>query len=391
MNPNLLRSHPIMLMICIAVFSICFGPCPASAAPLQISAEAAVLMDAKTGQVLYEKQMNKKLPPASTTKILTALIALESGRLDDMVRVSAKAAATAGSSLHLFPGQMLTLKELVSGFLLRSGNDGAVAIAEHLAGSEDAFVAMMNQKAAALGASNSRFVNPHGLHNPNHLSTAFDLAWIARYALSNPLFAEIVGTKETSIEWLDRRGRSQEGNVRNTNRLLWMLEEADGVKTGTTSQAGPCLVSSATRGNQKLIAVVLHDHARWQDSMHLLKYGFDNFELYEYAETGTVFTALPVESGMNNMVDAVVDGVAALAVGAADYDHVTVELDLPEKIKAPVYQGQKIGEIIFYIQDKAVKTVDLIAASGVEELTVDKILFRNMMHLMRRLAGWGLL
>ena len=361
------------------------------AAPPILSAQGAILMDAKTGQVLYERNMNKKLAPASTTKIMTAIIAIESGRLDETTRVSAHAAATAGSSLNLYPGQIITLHELVTGLLLRSGNDAAVAIAEHLAGSVDAFVEMMNKKARSLGAIHTQFRNPHGLSAPNHLSTAFDLALMARYALLHPTFSQIVSTKETNIEWLDRKGQNHDRNIRNTNKLLWMLSDADGVKTGTTNMAGPCLVSSATRDNQRLIAVVLHDHARWYDSMQLLKYGFEQYELYEYAEDGAVFAAVPIENGMTDMVDALVAGAGSLVVTASDYPAVTVEVDLPEKIKAPVYQGQKIGEIVFYVQEKAVKTVDLVAGSAVEENTISKILLRHWLSTMQRLAGWGLL
>ncbi|WP_094603061.1 D-alanyl-D-alanine carboxypeptidase DacB [Sporomusa silvacetica DSM 10669] len=360
-------------------------------APPVMSAQGAILMDAKTGQVLYDRNMNKKLAPASTTKIMTAIIAIESGRLDETTRVSAHAAATGGSSLNLYPGQSITLRELVTGLLLRSGNDAAVAIAEHLAGSVDAFVEIMNKKALSIGAIHTQFRNPHGLSAPNHLSTAFDLASIARYALLNPTFSQIVSTKETNIEWLDRKGQNHNRNLRNTNKLLWMLADADGVKTGTTNMAGPCLVSSATRDNQRLIAVVLHDHARWYDSMQLLKYGFEQYDLYEYAEDGAVFSALPIENGLTDMVDALVAGPGSLVVTATDYPAVTVEVDLPEKIKAPVYQGQKIGEIVFYVQDKAVKTVDLVAGSTVEEYTINKILLRHWLSTIQRLSGWGLL
>ncbi len=378
-------------------FSILFITCavlmtnPVWAAPPTLSAQGAILMDAKTGQILLDRNMNKKLAPASTTKIMTAIIAIESGRLDETARVSGHAAATRGSSLDLYPGQLITLRELLTGLLLRSGNDAAVAIAEHLAGSVDAFVELMNKKAISIGAIHTHFENPHGLSTPNHLSTAFDLATITRYALLNPTFSQIVSTKETTIEWLDRKGKSHDRNLRNTNKLLWMLPDADGVKTGTTSQAGPCLISSATRDNQKLIAVILHDHSRWYDSMQLLKYGFDNYELYEYAEDGAVFAALPIEDGMTAMVDALVASPAALVVTATDYPTITVEIDLPEKIKAPVYQGQKIGEIIFYSQDKAVKTVDLVAGSSVEESTLSRILLRHWLNTMRQLSGWGLL
>lgn len=384
MARRLLRFTTILIILWLTTSMAC-------AAPPILSAQGAILMDAKTGQVLYDRNMNKKLAPASTTKIMTAILAIESGRLDETTRVSAHAAATAGSSLNLYPGQIITLRELVTGLLLRSGNDAAVAIAEHLSGSVDAFVEIMNKKAISIGAVHTHFRNPHGLSAPNHLSTAFDLASIARYALLNPTFSQIVSTKETNIEWLDRKGKNQDRNLRNTNKLLWMLSDADGVKTGTTNIAGPCLVSSATRDNQRLIAVVLHDHSRWYDSMQLLKYGFDHYDLYEYAEDGTVITALPVENGMTNMVDTLVAGVGSLVVTTTDYPAVSVEVDLPEKIKAPVYQGQKIGEIVFYVQDKAVKTVDLVAGSAIEENTISKSLLRQWLSTLKRLSGWGLL
>jgi len=362
-----------------------------AAEPPQISAKAAILLDAKTGQILYDKKGNLRCAPASTTKILTAIIALESGRLDDEVKVSARAAGTGGSSMYLYAGQTITLRELLAGLMLRSGNDAAVAIAEHLAGSTEEFVNLMNRKAYQLGAYNSHFCNPNGLSAPGHYSTAFDLAWMSRYALANPTFAEIVRTKETSIEWLDTKGHVHDKNLRNTNKLLWMLEDADGVKTGTTGEAGPCLVSSATRGNQKLIAVVLHDHSRWYDSMKLLKYGFDNFELYDYAEQNDVLSALAVEQGVLEAIDAIVSAPAAIVINNGDRQYITVEVDLPEKIKAPVYKGQKVGEIVFYVRDKTVKTVDLIAGQEVAEKTFIRSFFNRLLATFRLLSNWGVL
>lgn len=363
----------------------------AQAAPPDIKAGAAVLIDAKTGQILYEKNAHTRLAPASTTKILTAIIAIESGRLDEEVKVSARAAGTAGSSMHLQIGQKILLRELVTGLMMRSGNDAAVAIAEYLAGSVEDFVIMMNSKAQSLGAYNSHFRNPHGLTAAGHYSSAFDLAWLARYAMLNPLFADIVSTRETSIDWFDQRGREHDQNLKNTNKLLWMLEEADGVKTGTTGEAGPCLVSSATRDNQKLIAVVLHDHARWYDSMILLKWGFTNFKLFDYAAQGDVVNTIPVEQGLTSEIDAIVADQAALVVDANNYAAVTVEVDLPETIKAPVYQGQKIGEIVFFINEKAVKTVDIVAAQEVEERTPVRIFLNHLTNWFRQLSAWGLL
>ena len=362
----------------------------ASGAP-KISAESAILIDAKTGQILYDKNSRKRSSPASTTKVLTAIIAIESGHLDDEVKISIKAASTPGSSMHLAPGQLISLRELVTGLLLRSGNDAAVAIAEHLAGSVENFVILMNHKATLLNALDSHFVNPHGLTAPLHYSTAFDLAWITRYALTNPIFATIVNTRETNIDWLDRRGKEHDQNLRNTNKLLWLLEEVDGVKTGTTNQAGPCLISSATRGNQQLIAVVLHDHSRWNDSMELLIHGFDTYKLYEYANKNDVLASIPVEKGISSMVDAVVDSQAGIVVSTADYKKVTVRVDLPEKIKAPVYQGQKIGEIIFSIGQQTVKTISINAGQTIDEHTNTRTFLHYLLRTFCLLSNWGFL
>ena len=356
-----------------------------------IKAQAAILMDAKTGDVLYGHQIHKHLAPASTTKIMTAILAIESSRLDEKATVSSKAAGTGGSSMHLFASQNLTLHELVTGLLMRSGNDAAVAISEHLAGSEEAFVAQMNERARSLGAMNTHFRNPHGLSAPGHYSSAFDLAWMTRHALLQPVFSSIVATRETTIDWLDRRGKEKDVHLRNTNKLLWMLEDADGVKTGTTGEAGPCLVSSATRGNQRLIAVVLHDHSRWQDSLALLQYGFSAFDLFEYADAGQFIATVPVEKGTAPAVDVQLAQHAALAVKPDEYSQVTVELDLPEKIKAPVYEGQKIGEVVFFIGDKGAKTVDIVASKSVTEATLTGSFFDGLLNLFRLGERWGLL
>lgn len=382
----------LLSRLCRILLVITFlWPASAAYAAPELKAQAAILMDAKTGEILYEKNARNRNAPASTTKIMTAILAIESGRLDETVSVSIRAASTRGSSMHLYAGQKLTLRELVTGLMLRSGNDAAVAIAEFLAGSVDMFVEMMNNKALAIGATNTHFRNPHGLSTPGHYSTAYDLAWMARYALNQPLFAEIVSTKETNIEWTDRRGHEKDVNLRNTNKLLWMFEEADGVKTGTTNEAGPCLVSSATRGSHKLIAVVLHDHSRWYDSMQILKYGFDNYDLYEYANAGDVVANLPVENGLIPSVEAIVSEPAAIVVKAADFPRISVEVDLPEKIKAPLYQGQKVGEIIFYLDDKAIKTVNLVITKDVTERTVTRSFFLYLLRTFRLLSGWGVL
>ncbi|MDL2280495.1 D-alanyl-D-alanine carboxypeptidase [Selenomonadales bacterium OttesenSCG-928-I06] len=388
MHRNLLRFVSCFLLVILLSCSIVI---PIYSKDIKISAKSAILMDAETGQILYEKDINQKLPPASTTKILTAIIALESGRLDEIVTVSHSAASTKGSTLHLYSGQMISLRELITGLLLRSGNDAAEAIAEHLAGSVENFAVLMNTKATLLGAKNSNFINPHGLPENDHLTTTLDLAIITRYALSNSEFSQIVSTKETDIKWVDESGQIKEGSIRNTNKLLWMMPIADGVKTGTTSAAGPCLVASAKKNGQRLIAVVLNDRSRWRDSFNLLQYGFQNFECIEFSPEGAVISTIPVKKGMSPMLNIITNEKASVTIKKEDYPFLKTDMNLPEEIIAPIYKGQKIGELTFYLHDKNIRTVDLVADKDIAERSLKNLFLENIMILSRKLSQIGIL
>jgi D-alanyl-D-alanine carboxypeptidase (penicillin-binding protein 5/6) len=248
----------------------------AAVAPPTVDAEAAVLMVANTKQVLFGKKPNGIMYPASTTKIMTLLTALEKGNPNSIVTVSPRAAACEGSSLELNAGDKLKLREAEYGMMLVSGNDAAEAIAENVGGSIPAFVDMMNAKAEQVGAINTHFSNPHGLPDPyNHYTTARDLGLIASYAMQKPEFVDIVSTKEYSVNFLNR------GNeyVTNTDKLLKMYPGANGIKTGFTNAAGECLVAGAKRGGVQLIAVVLNSDHRWDDATALLNYGFSQLGL----------------------------------------------------------------------------------------------------------------
>ena len=253
-----------------------------------ITAQAAALIELNTGTVLYAKNPRAPWAPASTTKVLTGLVALEiANDLDEIVTVSRRAASTRGSSAHLVAGQKIRMRDLLYGLLLRSGNDAAVAIAEHLGGgSEAAFMELMNQRAKELGAAETHFVNPHGLDAPGHMTTALDLAILTRAALLHPDFAEIVASREYTPDG--------SGVWQNTNRLLWRLEGAVGVKTGTTGQAGYCLVAAVSRNGMRLLSVVLGSGNRWNDSTVLLEHGFRNFHLVNMANQGEAVAALPL-------------------------------------------------------------------------------------------------
>ncbi len=244
--------------------------------PPEVNARAFLLADYSTGTVILARNEREPLPPASLTKVMTALIALERASPEEVVVVSERAAQAEGMRMGLLPGQKVRLRTLLYGLLLLSANDAAVAIAEHVAGSVDAFVELMNARAAELGMRDTHFVNPHGLDAEGHLSSAYDLFLLARYALANETFASIVASQALEDEGY---------RFENSNRLLRLYPGADGVKTGTTEAAGECLIASATRGNRRGIAIVLDSPDRYGEAATLLEYYFNNFAV------------LPVEAG----------------------------------------------------------------------------------------------
>jgi D-alanyl-D-alanine carboxypeptidase len=271
-------------------------PAPASAAPdfVGTSAEAAALIDVASGRILVSVNGDKQMRIASLTKIMTAIVAIEHGKLSDLVAVSSSAAGKEGSSIYLRAGQEMSLEHLLYGLMLRSGNDAAAAIAEHVGGSIEGFVYLMNEKAKSLGLTGTQFKNPHGLDEEGHYSTANDVAKMTAYALKNPVFREIVKTKSKRVpnpdgEW--------DYTWYNKNRMLSLYEGADGVKTGYTKLAKRCLVSSATRGGQQLAAVTLNDPDDWADHTKLLNYGFSNYPLVPLVSKGNQLEGMPAVAG----------------------------------------------------------------------------------------------
>lgn len=248
----------------------------AAAAPPQVYAEAAIVMVADDKRVLFAKQPDAIMYPASTTKIMTLITALEKGNPDSVIKVSSQAAACDGSSLELRSGDRLSLREALYGMMLVSGNDAAEAIAENVAGSIPSFVQMMNDKAESIGAARTHFSNPHGLPDPvNHFTTAYDLALITAYGMKNPAVANIVATRDYDVHFFNRPNV----HVHNTNKLLFTYPGANGMKTGYTNDAGDCVVATAKRKNVQLIAVILNSDYRWSDAAKILDYGFQQMGL----------------------------------------------------------------------------------------------------------------
>jgi serine-type D-Ala-D-Ala carboxypeptidase (penicillin-binding protein 5/6) len=247
---------------------------PAHAAGIMITGQAAVLMETRTGKILWERNKHLSLAPASTTKILTALLVIERTKPSDVVTVPIEATAATGGTAHLRAGERLSVEQLLYGMLLGSANDAAIALANHASGSVARFVNLMNKKAQSLGAVRSSFRNPTGLPQKGHVTTAYDLAVIARAALANPGLRKIVAAR--TYLW---RSAQWQGEMKNSNVLLETYEGAIGVKTGQTREAGFCLVAAAARGDDSFIAVVLKstEQSGWQDARNILDYGFRNF------------------------------------------------------------------------------------------------------------------
>lgn len=361
------RTGRIALPALLAALFFFFPAKPSAAEPPRITASAAVLMEAETGQVLFGKKAFDRREPASLTKILTAVLALEYNRPEEIVTVSKRSASiSVGQELDLNQGDRITLDNLIKAALLYSANDSTVAIAQHIAGSEGRFIELMNAKALVLGALNSRFANTNGYHHPNHYTTAYDLALIARYALANEEFARIVGTPRDTIHWADGKKIRE---IENTNRLVRekSYEGIIGVKTGSTIRAGNCLIAAARRGDRTLISVVLHSRNRYKDSVKLLDYGFTGVERVALCSPSQDFGPAPVAGGVRESVRAVSDRAVEIYLDPDHRDRVAHRVILDKSLRAPVRAGQKVGEVVFTLEGDELARAGLVAAGEVED------------------------
>ncbi|MDQ3815441.1 MAG: D-alanyl-D-alanine carboxypeptidase, partial [Armatimonadota bacterium] len=333
-----------------------------------VQAPAYVLMDVDSGRVLVEHNAHKRMFPASTTKTMTALVAMTQGNLDQVVRVGPNAAQTGETGIYLLEGEQFTIRDLVRAALIKSANDACVAIAEGVAGSVPAFAKMMNAKAQELGARNTHFVNPHGLHDPNHYTTAYDLALIAREAMRYPFFNETIKIRTLPIHGNYKLGA--ERLLLNRNRLLFRWAECDGVKTGYTKQAGRCLIASATRLDPvtrkpwRLLGVVLHSPNSWDDSAYLLKHwGFERYRPVEVAHAGEVVTTMNVAGGAFDAKGVTAEnGVMPLR---QDEQNMLGQRVREFKLKAPVQQGRTVGYVEYTVAGRKVGEVRLVAQEAV--------------------------
>ncbi len=343
----------------LCVFFIIFTYIPQRAEALGVSASYACVMDSLTGRVLYEKNAYKRHSMASTTKIMTALVALEHGKPDDIVTVSANAAGTEGSSIYLRAEEKIPLIDLLYGLMLESGNDAAIAIAEHIGGSVDGFSKLMNEKAKQLGAKDTQFKNPNGLDADGHYTTAYDLALITRAALKNKDFQEIVKTKRKTIS----NGEESYGRtLLNHNKMLTLYQGCDGVKTGFTKKTGRCLVSAATRNNFQVIAVTLNAPDDWNDHTNMLNYAFNNYSARPLVLKDMVIKTVPVDNGDTQMVKLLSNDVFYLTMEDKEgLNKVKLEYDVPKNIPAPIMKGTVLGRLKIFYEDALVKEIELSA------------------------------
>ena len=321
-----------------------------------VSAKSAILVDAYTGRVLYEKNADQQSLIASTTKIMTALVVCEQCNVLDRVRIPKEAVGVEGSSLYLQEGEILTVQELLYGLMLQSGNDAAVALAIYCGGTVEGFAQLMNDKARQLGMSNSHFVNPHGLDAPGHYATARDLATLAANAMDNPIFAQTVSTKTVRIG---------QRSLTNHNKLLWRVEGAEGVKTGYTRAAGRILVSSALRDERRLVAVTIDAPDDWTDHAILLEQGFSQYKQQQILSKGQVIGVRTVYGG--NRAEAVIVAAEDFFYPLSQEEQVQIEMGNLPVVFAPVCQGQEAGIAYVLLNNKVVGQVALVYGQSVEQ------------------------
>lgn len=369
----------IVVMILTTFLALMPGPSKAFAS-MNVSSPIAILMDAETGQVLYKKNHNQATYPASITKIMTAILALEKGDLKDFIPVSKKASFIDGSKIYLLEGEKVTLEQLLYGLLLESGNDAAIAIAEYIAGSVEEFAIMMNDRATQLGALNTNFVNPNGLPDTQHVTSAYDIALIARHAMTLPKFRNIVNTTRYIIPETNMQDTRY---LYNGNRLIkntsHKYEGANGIKTGYTLAAKHCFVGSAQRDGREFITVIMgeqNSNALWDNTINLLDYAFDNFQQLQVIEKGKLIDK--VESRGTG------SDVRIIAEQGFHYDYAIGE-EAPhiedtivmENIKPTVPNGERVGYIEYRIDEEIIGKIRLIARRDHEDKVVASGILKN--------------
>ncbi|MDF2820268.1 MAG: Serine-type D-Ala-D-Ala carboxypeptidase [Clostridiales bacterium] len=357
-------------LICI-VLSICFAIIPCIEADtadddLKLHARAALLMDGDSGRVLWEENGYETRAMASTTKIMTCLITIETCDLDEIVTVSKKASQAPDVQLNINKGEQYILRDLLYALMLESSNDVAIAIAEHVYGNVDIFCNKMTERALQIGAINTSYKTPNGLDAKGHYSTAFDLALITREALKNEQLVEIINTKSYSFK--DVKNKRQ-FSVNNRNNFLDMMDGAIGVKTGYTGEAGYCFVGAVKKDNKYFISVVLGSgwppqrSYKWKDTLKIMMFGDKNFDYEKIFDNNIVFENISVVNGQINSTQVYMTGSLGLLL--KDEEEVEIRINIPEELTAPVEIGTVVGSVDIYIDSKLYTSYDIVTATAV--------------------------
>ncbi len=371
------KKFKIYLSLCLSLFLL-FTSLVNSvyADDMYIDAVSAIALDCDSKVVLYEKNAYTTIEIASTTKIITALVAIKCGDLNKKVVVSEKAASIRGSTIGLRKGEEITIKELLYGLMLRSGNDAAIAIAEGVSGSIDEFLKLMNEYALEIGLLNSNFESPHGLDSSNHYSTAYDLALVTTKAKEIKLFNDIVSSKD-----IDAKDYNFTRSYHNINKILWLLPNATGVKTGYTGKAGKCLVTSVKIQNRDVVIVTLNCTPRWKETEKISEYVKKNYEYKKFINKGEVLEQVNIKNAVDK-VEIVSKRDIIIPVKKDQSIEVKIRKPLYE-IYAPVHGGEKIGRIDVYANDKLLFTEALVAKNSVEH----KNNFRRKFEKIKNFLG----
>lgn len=341
---------------------------------LQIESTSAILIEATTGQVLYEKNANERRAPASVTKVMTMLIIMEeldkeNISIDDQVTVSQFAADMGGSQLFLEPSETVTVDDLLKGIAIESANDAAATMAEYIAGDYESFVAMMNEKAKELGMKDTQFMNANGLPAEGHYSSAYDIALMSKQLVKYPKIHEYLTTWITDV----KVGKNDDKvrTLSNTNKLLRRDDRVDGLKTGYTDDAGYCLSATAKEGSMRLISVVLDSPSsndRFDEALELLHYGFSQYKNETIVEENTVLGTIPISRGVKEEINVITkDGYSQLML-KTEKKEFKQEVKLDENVSAPIAKGDKIGELSILENNKEITKIDLIAEEDVEKM-----------------------
>ncbi len=373
---HLISIYGVIFMLKILILTILILLLPTNCRAISLSAKSACLIVAESGEVIYEHNSNERLPMASTTKMMTALVASKFGDWEEVVTVSKNAQQQEGSKIYLEENDKIKLSDLVSGMLLNSGNDAAVAVSEHISGDEKTFSSLMNDEAKSIGAFNTSFENPSGLDGDNHYSTAYDLALIGREVINDTQLSPIIQSKEMKIE-------DSLGNVtylKNHNKLLWSYDGILGVKTGYTKKAGRCLVSAARRNGITLVAVTLSAPDDWNDHQKLLDYGFNNTEKTLLFEKGQEISKIQVNNRELSLIikeDICVTGVKNKR------EKREVKLFTVKNAKGPVNKGEKLGIAKVYQNGEVIAQADLVAGEDIVE-NHDNILLEFIYKIFKK-------